>query len=202
MATEIYNTMRFFLGLTLLLGGLSCHTLREWRALRQVDFYLDRIDEVYLAGINLSTIQQYEDLKASQIAQLSLALAQGTLPLRFRLYVVAVNPRENHVTARLERLEWTLRLDERPLLSGIIDQTYRLPPGEPKSIPVDIELDLLDVFEKNLRDLVELALALSGTEGVTKRVSLTAKPFVQTPFGPLSYPQPMLILSRDVGTTP
>ena len=104
MATEIYNTTRFFLVLTLLLGGLSCRTLREWQALRQVDFYLDRIDEVYLAGINLSTIQHYEDLEASQIAQLSLALAQGTQPLRFRRYVLAVNPRENRVTARLERL--------------------------------------------------------------------------------------------------
>jgi len=202
MAAGIYNMIRFFLLFILLFGGLGCRTLREWQALRQVEFYLDRLDNVHLAGINLSAVQHYEDLKVDQLARLSLALAQGTLPLRFRLYVVATNPRENRVTARLERLEWTLRLDERPLLNGLIDQTYRLPPGEPREIPIDIELDLLDFFERNLRDLVELALALSGTEGVTKRVSLETKPFVETPLGSLSYPRPILILSREVGATP
>ncbi|WP_243663649.1 hypothetical protein [Rhodothermus marinus] len=149
----------------------QCRTLRAWQALRQVDFYIDRVSDVNLAGVELDHVRSYEDLTLEQTLRISQALARGTLPLRFQLHLIAENPADNPVTARLERLEWTLLLDDHPTLSGTLDQTYRLPPGEPQEIPLDFELDLLDFFEKNLQDLVELALALAGAEGVTKRVS-------------------------------
>lgn len=181
-----------------LLSG-QCRTLREWQALRQVDFYIDRVSNVSLAGIHLDHVHRYDDLTPAQAVRLGQALAQGTLPLRFRLHLIAENPTHNPVVARLERLEWTLLLDDHPTLSGTLDQRYRLSPGIPQEIPLDFELDLLDFFEKNLQDLVELALALTGTEGVTKRISLEAKPFIETPLGPLSYPHPIRILMREVG---
>jgi len=179
----------------------QCRTLRAWQALRQVDFYIDRVSDVNLAGVELDHVRSYEDLTLEQTLRISQALARGTLPLRFRLHLIAENPADNPVTARLERLEWTLLLDDHPTLSGTLNQSYRLPPGEPQEIPLDFELDLLDFFEKNLQDLVELALALAGTEGVTKRVSLEARPFIETPLGPLSYPRPIRILTREVGRT-
>lgn len=185
----------------LLLFSEGCQTLRAWKALRQVDFYIDHVSDVTLADIALDQVRSYEDLTPEQVFRLSRSFAQGRLPLRFRLHLIAENPADNPVTARLERMEWTLLLDDHPTLSGTLEQTYRLPPGVPREIPLDIELDLLDFFEENLPDLVELALALTGAEGKTKRISLEAQPFIETPLGPLSYPRPIRILTQTVGRT-
>ncbi len=198
----IYKTVGYIVLLAaIVVLNWQCRTLRAWQALRQVDFYIDRVSGVNLAGVELDPVRGYEDLTPEQLIQITRTLAQGSLPLRFRLHLVAENPADNPVTARLERLEWTLLLDDHSTLSGTLNQTYRLRPGIPQEIPLDFELDLLDFFEKNGQDLVELALALAGTEGVTKRVSLEARPFIETPLGPLSYPRPIRILTREVGRT-
>lgn len=107
----------------------QCRTLRAWQALRQVDFYIDRVSDVNLAGVELDHVRSYEDLTLEQTLRISQALARGTLPLRFQLHLIAENPADNPVTARLERLEWTLLLDDHPTLSGTLDQTYRLRPA-------------------------------------------------------------------------
>jgi hypothetical protein len=65
---------------------------------------------------------------------------------------------------------------------------------------VIIELDLVDFFDRNLRDLVELALSISGQGGEPKNVSLQATPTIDTPIGEMEYPRPITILSRDVGS--
>ena len=74
-----------------------------------------------------------------------------------------------------------------------------LRPGAPTDVPITISLDLVDFFEANARDLVELALSLSGRGGAPKEVALRATPVVDTPLGPIRYPEPITIVSREVG---
>ena len=76
------------------------------------------------------------------IIKLTTAFTRGDLPLSFQLDVQAENPSDNQVAARLVRMDWTLFLEERETISGIIEQERVLDPGVPVTIPVTIELEL------------------------------------------------------------
>lgn len=195
----IHRIGAFLLGAVLLLAAPGCQTLREIAALRDVAFAIDRVADARLAGVPLDDLRRYEDLSPADILRLTSAVANQRLPLDFELHLTAENPADNSVDARLVGLDWTLLLDDRETISGVFDETVVLPPGRPTDIGIPIRLDLVDFFDSGARDLIELALAVAGQGGSPKRVTLQAIPTVETPVGPIRYPNPVTIVARDVG---
>jgi hypothetical protein len=190
----------------LLIAGTSvvwtgCQTLEQIAQLRHVDFGLDRVSQAHLAGVNIDQKNSLNDVRALEMARLIAALADGRLPLDFRLHVGADNPGENRVAARLVRMDWTLFLEGRETVSGRYDGDVLLQPGERTDIPIDISLDLVRFFGDNLNDLVQVALSLSGQGGTPRNVTLQATPIIDTPVGSIRYPRPVTIVSRDVGAS-
>ena len=184
----------------LLVGTLSgCQTLRQVAGLRNVDFALSSVNQLELAGVPLQRVQSYEDLRATDVARLAAAIAQNRLPVAFDLNVAAENPQDNPTDARMLELDWTLFIQDRETISGVLDREFVLPRGEVTTIPLQIRLDLVEFFGQDLQNLVELALSLSGQGGAPTNVRLEAMPTIQTPVGPLRYPQPITIVARDVG---
>ena len=182
--------------------GLSltgCATLQQMAALRSVDFSLDGVADVRLAGIDLSRIESYGDLGLTDMGRLALAVTRKDVPLDFQLLVGAENPSDNAATARLVRMGWTLLLEDRETLSGVVEDEVLLPPGQPRTIPITISLNLVEFFEGSGQDLLELALSLAGEGGSPKSVALRATPVIDTPLGPIRYPQPITIASGQVG---
>lgn len=180
-------------------GLAGCQTLQQIAQLRHVDFALDRVSQSTLAGVNLDRIQSYQDLRPMDIARLGAAIADRQLPLNFRLHVAARNPEENNVAARMVSLDWTLFLEDRETISGRYTDEVLLPPGQVTDIPIDMSLDLVRFFGDNLRDLVEIALAVTGQGGEPRRIELQATPSISTPVGPIRYPRPITIVSREIG---
>ncbi len=186
-------------GAFLFVGLSACATLQQMAALRNVEFTLDRVSDLRLAGIDLGRVDSFDDLGLGDAGRLALAVSQKQLPLDLRLHLLAENPEGNTTDARLLRMDWTLLLQDRETLSGVFDGNVLLPPGQPTDVPVDISLNLVEFFEGSARDLVELALSLSGQGGAPKNVALRATPVVDTPLGPMRYPRPITIVSREVG---
>lgn len=184
---------------TALLGG--CRAVREVSNLKEVRFRIDRVTDAQLAGISLNGIQSYQDFRGLDIARLGSALAEGRLPLSFQLHVEATNPENNTVNARLTNMDWTLFLEDRETVSGTVERTIVLPPGEPTGVPVDVSLDLAELFDENLQQLVALATAVAG-EGPPTNVKLKVQPTIQTRLGPMRYPSPITVVSKDVGSRP
>ena len=187
--------------LTAMVAG-GCATLQQIAALRQVDFAIDRVSGARLAGVSLDRVRTYQDLSAIDVARIGTALARGTVPMEFELHLSALNPADNSVAARLIAMEWTLLLEDRETVAGRIDREIVLEPGIASDIPLAIAVDLADFFEKNARDLAELALSVAGVGGAPKQVALRAQPTIQTSLGPIRYPQPITIVSGQVGSTP
>ena len=185
------------LGIVFLTPG--CATLREVLALRQVEFSIDQVRAVRLAGVDLHAVRSYEELRPADAARIAAAVLQKKLPLQFDLHVRAENPRDNEVTARLLRMEWMLLLQDRETIRGTLERTIVLPPGEPQDIPITMSLDLLDFFSSGSRQLVDLALAVAGQNGSRASIALRATPSVDTPLGPLRYPEPITILQHEFG---
>ena len=186
-------------GLAVLLAFGGCATLQQIAALRDVDFSIDRVADVRLAGIDLGRVRSYSDLSAADAGRLALAVSQRELPMSFDVHVRALNPEDNSVDARLVRLDWTLLLQERETLSGTFADETVLPRGEPVDVPIGVSLDLIDFFEGSARDLFELAMDIAGRGGEPTDVTLRAVPTVDTALGPIRYPRPITIVSREVG---
>lgn len=196
------SVRRTLLSLVVIVGVVAsvqgCQTLREIAALRSVNFALDRVTNATLAGIDIQRLRSYEDLRATDVVRIGASVADRRLPLRFQLHVAAQNPAENSVQARLVRMNWTLLIEDRETVSGVLDQAFILPPGETTDIPLGIEVDLLDFFDRSARDLVELALAVAG-QGEPQNVKVRALPTIDTPVGAIDYPNPITIVNRDLG---
>jgi len=182
--------------LTLLAG---CATLQQLAALRDVDFAVDRVADARLAGIDLGRVRSYSDLGAVDAGRLALTVSQGELPMDFTVHLTALNPADNSVDARLVRMDWTLLLQQRETLSGTFADETLLPRGVPTDVPISVSLDLVDFFEGSARDLFDLALDLAGRGGEPTQVTVRAVPTVDTALGPIRYPQPITIVSRQVG---
>lgn len=189
------------IGVLLLLLLPACQTLRDVANLRNVEFAIDRVAGASLAGVDLSRYERAEDVRSTDLVRLTAALASGSLPLDFTLHLRAENPSENQARARLVGMDWTLFLNERETISGIFDGSILLPPGQSQDVPITMRLNLLDFFDRGAQDLLDLALAVSGQGGRPQQIRLQATPTIETPIGPIRYPEPITIVSRAVGST-
>lgn len=192
------STLRAALPL-LLLGAMSCATLQQVLALRQVEFALDGVRSGRLAGIDVSRVRSYRDLSAVDLARIGLALSRDELPLEFQVDVGATNPADNQTAATMTRLAWTLHLNDRETIHGVVDSSVTMPAGSKAVIPIRMRLNVLEFFDGPAEDLVDLVASLVGLEADPTRITLRAVPTITTPLGPITYPAPITIVSRTVG---
>lgn len=177
----------------------GCATFGQIRALDRVEFSIDGVSGVRLAGIDLSGLRAFADLGFTDGARLAAAWQSGNLPLFLEIQVLAENPADNSSDARMVRMDWTLFLEDRETISGFVGDEYVLPRGEATTIPVVVGLNLVDFYEGSARDLFELALSFTGLGGESKELVLRALPVIQTALGPITYPEPIRIVSGRVG---
>lgn len=175
----------------------GCATLQEIVALRQVEFAIDGVGAGRLAGIDLERIRSPSDLGAADAARLAAAVAAEELPFEFTVDVRAENPADNSTTARMVRFAWTLLLNDRETIEGVVDREILLPPGEPRTIPIRMRLDLVEFFDGSAGDLLDLALRFAGAESEGAGVKLRALPTVETPLGPIEYPATITIVPDE-----
>lgn len=177
----------------------ACATLQQIAALRQVHFDLAGVRNGRLAGIDVSRIRSYSDLTPIDVGRVALAVARQDLPFDFVVDVSALNPPENTVTATMVRLAWTLLLNDKETISGVLDTTLTLPPGTVVGIPMSMRVNLFQFFDGPAQSMVDLAASIAGVSGDPTNVSIRAVPTIDTPIGRIAYPTPITIVSRTVG---
>jgi len=180
-------------------GLAGCATLRQITALRQVDFSIAGVQDGRLAGVDLRRIAAYSDLSALEVARIAVAFTRRDVPLEFRVLVRADNPADNGTAATMVRLAWTLLLDDRETISGVLDTTVTMPPGQTSYVPVPMRVNLREFFDGPAQSLVELAASVAGLNAHPTRIAVRAVPTINTPIGPITYPNPITIVSRTVG---
>jgi hypothetical protein len=179
--------------LTLALGG--CATLQSLAQLPQVRFHIDGTSDASLAGVDLDRLRRVEDLGPLDLVRVGAAVARRRVPLRFDLHLGAQNNSANRYDLRLERLEWTLMLEDRDTVSGVFDRPVVIEADGSTDIPITIELDLLRFFDSGAKDLAAVAVRAAGAGGPTN-VALRARPTVRTPMGPVRFPNEIVIGPR------
>ncbi|HVS63348.1 MAG TPA: hypothetical protein VMT85_07575 [Thermoanaerobaculia bacterium] len=175
----------------LVLGG--CETLGNLVRLSQVRFFLDRVGEARLAGIDVGRLSDPGRLDAEQVLQVAAAIRSGSVPLDLVLHVGAENPSGNSVEVERVVLDWTLFLRGRETVNGVVDRALEIAPGQTSDLPVPIELDLYRFFREDARELIELARTVVTGEGDAGALELRARPTVYTPIGPIRYPDEIVL---------
>ena len=184
---------------TVALGLAACATVRGILALRQVDFEVDRVATVRLAGVPLDRIRSTSDVSVLDAGRIAAAVMRRQVPLSFDLHVLGRNPAENGTTARLVRMQWILDLNGRETVSGTLDTVYTFAPGGVTDVRVPVALDLWQFFQGSGADALDLALGLAGIGSRRTEIALRAVPTIDTPLGPIQYPSAITIVRRTVG---
>src|SRR5262249_7245475 len=186
--------------LVIVASAAGCSTLRGVEALRQLDFTLDRVADVHVAGVAVRDMHSVDDLDtAAEGAQLAAAALMGDLPLDCTIVLRATNPPSNSVTAELMRMDWTLLLDGRKAAAGRMDRRYSIAPGETQDIAVPVAVNLGDLLRHHARRLLRLALALAGEGSSPVDVTLRVVPLIDTPIGTMRSPVPITIMRKTIG---
>ena len=182
----------------LALVAAGCASLQQLAALRQVGFTLAGVSGGRLAGVDIAKIVSGTKLSMLDYGKLTVALARQDVPLEFLVNVEALNPAENKVTAKMIRLGWALYLNDKETINGVVDTVVVMAPGTPVIMPMRMRVNLVQFFNGPAQDMVDLAAAVAGLNPDPTKISLKASPTIETPLGPLSYPNPITIVSRTI----
>lgn len=191
--------------LTISMLSISCQAVQEitqaMTGIAQLKFRLNSVKEFQLAGVRLGG---RTSLRLTDSPALISAVAQKKLPASFTLEVAAINPNDGtagttRTSATIANFAWTLLIDNTPTITGDLDAPVTIPgSGQQVLIPVRMNLDLIQFFEnKGVENIINLALALGGASGSPSRLTLRARPTVETSFGTFRYPQEINIVDRE-----
>ena len=192
------------IGAGVLSAGLnSCATLNALAGLSRIQFKLNNVQNVQLAGISIANKHSISDFSLMDGINLTAAFASGRFPLTFTLNVDARNPNASGSSTFVNALSvtnfpWVLLLNGQQTISGNIGGPVGVPPGGATAvIPLQVSLDLKQFFANQGYDqLVQLALALSG-QGGASQVQLLAQPTMSAMGLSLTYPGQLTIVNTE-----
>ena len=196
------------LGLAALLACGSCSTLTDMASvianLQRLKFKIGSVRDFRLLGLDISGKSKLSDFSATDILKVAQSYNSKKLPVEFVVDVLAINPNDGTQGTRktastLTGLECRLLIDDKPTITGNIDNPIEIPgTGQESVIPLRLSLDLLEFFGgRRYEDLVTMALAIGGRDRSGTRISLDAQPTVSTPLGPITYPGRVTIVSTE-----
>jgi hypothetical protein len=186
----------------------SCAALNDMASalanLQRLKFKVGSVHGFRLLGIDIGAKTKLADFNAADVLKLGQAYASRRLPVELVVDVLAVNPNDGtggapRTTSTLTGLECRLLIDDKPTVTGNIDQPIEIPgTGQESVVPIRLSLDLLEFFgDRSYNDLLNLALALGGRTRNPARLALDARPTVSTPLGPITYPGRLTIVSAE-----
>ncbi|MBN8587483.1 MAG: hypothetical protein J0L94_04085 [Rhodothermia bacterium] len=198
----LIKSLGFFVLSAFLLNSAGCQNLQQLSSLKLMKFDLDRVSNVRLAGIDVLNLKSVRDLGALDLLRVTQAIGKRDVPLTFSLHVAAEAPQNLPVAAKLSTMEWTLFLQNKEAISGLLNQSISLPAGQRVDIPIEIKLNAVDFMEGNAQNVVELVKNLIGTGENPVNLRLSARPTLQTPLGPFRFPNTIDVVSKTYGKTP
>lgn len=186
----------------------SCASIRDMAnsimSLKDMQFRVVRVENMRVAGVDVSRLQNLKGLSASDAFKLLDAYHSKRLVTTFTLYVEARNPNDGSGGAKpadltLKALPWKLYIDERPSVSGDIRTEVAIPGGGTSApFPLEISVDLSSVInDRGYEDLMALALSIGGLNSQPTKLMVEATPTVSTPYGIMKSPRPIRIVNTE-----
>lgn len=193
----------YFLIAALTILFSNCTVFKTAENISRLKYKIHSASDYQLAGIKIAEKKNAKDFSSIELLKLTSALLQEKMPLTFKLNIEAKNPNEGisgfeRTDITIESFPWRLFVNDREVINGNIEKPQFIPgKGESTIIPLAVEFDLVKNYkEKNLDDILNLALKLGGKEGSSSNVKLKVKPTIGTPAGQIMYPDEITIVDR------
>lgn len=179
----------------------SCATLNALAGLGRIQFKLNDVQSVRLAGIDVTNKHSVSDFSVMDGLNLMNAFSSGRFPLTFTLNVAAKNPNAPNAAygaLQVTDFPWRLLLDGHETISGNIGAPVGVPAGGTTAMmPLQVTVDLKQFLaDKGYNDMLNLAMALSG-QGGSSHIQLKATPTMSTPIGKLRYPGELTVVNTE-----
>lgn len=172
--------------------------------LKNLEFSLDNIESVELAGIRVGSKSKLSDFSTSDVLKLTTAASSKNMPITFNLLVEAFNPNASkdgktiNSNATITDFPFELFIDEVSTMKGNISSDVKVPGNGSVIFPLSIGFEMFDMFKGGgYQKMGNLALNLSGFETDKINLKLRAKPQVTTPIGNLN-PGEITILNKKL----
>ena len=191
--------MRRFILACVALMACGCGFLRGSREPNPVEFKFDRISDVNVGGVTTVGKSSYADMSRTDVTTLTTALLGQNVPTTLVVHLQAKNP--NAVVAHMTKLDWTLYLEDRKVMSGRLEKPVELEPGKPTDVLVPLTFNAYGVAQNNTQSLFELGLGLDGVSAYEKALRLDLSPTVDTDWGPVPYPAPVSVKRTANGSS-
>lgn len=185
----------------------GCSILQNLSSMKDVQFRIGSVSRVSIGGVAVIGKSKITDFSVGETIALANSVAGKSLPLSLTVNLEARNPNEsvkgNGIAmgglATLTSLEWRLLIDDVPTISGIVQGPIALPAGgEIVSIPISTEFNLFSFFEeRGYAGMAKLAFALANPGTTQVKVTLDAKPVIETVVGNMTYPGRIIIVEKE-----
>lgn len=164
----------------------SCDTVSNVAGFINCEYELDGVNNPAVAGVQLNSITNINQIGALNMVKLASAITQGSLPLSATVNVKATNP--GRAMAQIEKLEWAIDLENKEILQGVVNQRINVPAnGGSTTIPFTLQIDLLKLIKDGSQnDLLNLALNLVNAGDADSKVGFRIKPTVMIGNTPIS----------------
>ena len=173
------------------LAFTGCEVLEQAQQainLKNCDFRIRSVQNITVAGINVQNIKSVSDLKLTDAAKLTAAVAGSSFPLSLTLNLEGRNP--NASSAGLNKIDYILFIDDIQMTAGNLAKSFTIPPNNGTTvIPMQFSVNLKEVLQgKSLDAIINFGLNLAGVGNKPTRVSMKVKPTILIGMTELEYP--------------
>ncbi len=165
------GNMAFILGIFLLaLTFGSCSLFKQAKEYQQFvhsQFSIRNVNVSSVAGIDVSQMNQYDDLDFGQLIHLGMQLVKGNLPSIMVITVDGHNTSSEE--AAISGMDWLLVMKTDTLAKGVINKAITIPPGRHTYFPVKVNFNLSRLIKSgSLEQIVNAVLGNNSKQEFEK----------------------------------
>ena len=158
--------------ITVLLAFTGCTGVEETYNLKNCDYDFHSITNLTISDIDMS--KGLSPLMVPVV--LSILTGNATsIPMHFIVNIDVKNP--NTGAASFEAMEYIIYIDNIRITDGLITEPFYIEAGNSKVLPVDIDVDIMDLVKDNTRPATENAIKnFLGIGDTPSNVTVQLKP--------------------------
>jgi len=187
----------------------SCASIREMTnalmSMKDMQFRISKVTNMKLAGIDVSRFSSVADIQPMDAMRLMQTYGSKSVKATLTVMLEAKNPNDGSTpsakpaTLTLKELPWTLFYEDKRVVSGVVRKDIPITGGAvSEPIPLEVTVDLSSIlFEKGYEEIMQAVIDLGGANGSPAKLTIKAKPTVSTPFGIMTSPNEIVIVSAQ-----
>lgn len=141
---------------------------KQLKALKESNYSINSVDRLSIAGLPLNEIVEGEDLKASALPIIGMAILQKDLPIQGIVNLQISNDTKN--STHINQFKYKIEIADKQLFEGTIDENVYIEPNKDVVVPMRFTSNLFDMSEKNSFENI-----LKDVFGAKEELPLTLK---------------------------